>query len=234
MDVQADQAGLKADPADPFATAVVPRSDTGAQRTTGATGAGGAQGQLFHDAYPTYADTDQIPAMGHGSGAAYQRRRTSRLLRLAVAVVALAVVAGGVALGLVQAGVIGTSNNGHSASAPPPAHRSTAPAHSTAPVVTQVSTGAGTATYAVDLPAYSVTVTTTTGRSWVSLGSVGQRPAFAGILSPNSSQKVILLGPSEVDVGAGGTTVTITADKRSTTLTPPSAPFKYQFQPKKG
>ena len=43
-----------------------------------------------------------------------------------------------------------------------------------------------------------------------------------------------MLGPSTVDIGAGGTTVTVTVGKRSTTLTPPSAPFTYQFEvPKK-
>ncbi len=216
MDVQADQAGLQADP---FATAVVPRPDTG-------------QGRLFSDASPTYADTDQIPAVRHGERGS-RRPRTSPLLRLAVGIVALAVIAGGVALGLVQAGVINTSGNGANPTTTPPTHH-TAPPPSTSPVVTQVSSGSGTATYTVDYAAYAVTVSTSTGRSWVSMGVPGQHPAFEGILSPNSSHQAILLGPSEVQVGAGGTTVTVTAGRRSATLTPPAAPFAYQFEPKKG
>ncbi len=217
MDVKADQAGLQADP---FATAVVPRPDT-----TG-------QGRLFSDGHPTYADTDQIPAVRHGDRGS-RRPRTSPLLRLAVGIVALAVLAGAVALGLVHVGVISTSSNGVSPTTTPPTHHASPPP-STPPVVAQVSSGAGTATYTVAYPAYAVTVTTSTGRSWVSIGAPGQHPAFEGILGPNSSHHAILLGPAAVQVGAGGTTVTVTAGRRSTTLTPPSAPFAYQFQPKKG
>ena len=95
--------------------------------------------------------------------------------------------------------------------------------------MTQVSTGAGTATYRVDIAAYAVTVTTTTGRSWVSIGAAGKAPTFEGILNPASSQKELLLGPSQVDVGAGGTKVIVTSGARTFTLTPPSAPFSYQF-----
>jgi hypothetical protein len=214
MDVQADQTELRADP---LPTAVVRRTDT-----TG-------QGQLFADAYPTYADTDQIPALGKG-GSRRPPPRTSRLLRLAVVVVALAVVAGGVALGLVKAGIIASTGTANQTSTTTlPAHHA-APPPSTTPVATQVSSGSGTATYAVDIAAYAVTVTTSTSRSWISIGASGQHPTFAGILSPNSSQRVVLLGPSQVDVGAGGTKVTITSGRRSTVLTPPSAPFTYQFQ----
>jgi len=66
----------------------------------------------------------------------------------------------------------------------------------------------------------------------VSIGIVGQKPVYAGILAPASSQREILLGPSQVDVGAGGTKVVVTSGKRSVTLTPLSAPFSYQFTPK--
>ena len=210
MDVQADEAGLRPDPS---ATAVVERPVTD------------SQGKLFNDAYPTYADTDKIPAVEvHGRGS---RPGSSRLLRVLVVIVALAVLAAGAALGLVKAGVIDKSGTNNPPAAQAPQHHGTAPTK--APLVTQVSTGNGTATYRVDIAAYAVTVTTTTGRSWVSIGAAGQRPAFAGILNPNSSQKELLLGPATVDVGAGGTKVTVTSGKRSQTLTPPSAPFSYQF-----
>ena len=148
---------------------------------------------------------------------------------------ALAVVVGGAVLGLVKAGVIDTTNNnGNGKTTSPPTHPVSPPPSKTAPVVSQVSTGAGTATYTVDVPAYAVTVTTSTGRSWVSIGAPGHKPVFAGILEADNSKKVILLGPAVVDVGAGGTKVTVTADKRSTTLTPPAAPFTYQLQLKSG
>jgi len=214
MDVKAEEAGLRPDPS---ATTVVrgPGSVAG-------------QGQLFADAHSGYADTNKIPAVGNGrERGGYGRPRTSTFLRVAVVIVALAVVAGAVTLGLVKAGVIDKTGGGKSAA--PPAHHQAALAP-TSPLVTQVSTGNGTATYNVGIAAYQVTVTTTTGRSWVSIGGTGQHPAYAGILQPNSSQKEVLLGASQVDIGAGGTKVAITSGHRTTTLTPPSAPFTYQFQ----
>ena len=54
MDVQADEAGLRPDPS---ATAIVERPVTD------------SQGRLFNDGYPTYADTDKIPAYSGGGPA---------------------------------------------------------------------------------------------------------------------------------------------------------------------
>ncbi len=219
MDVQADEAGLRPDPS---ATATFQRPVTGRERA----GAGGQQ-QLFADAYPTYADTDKIPAVGGRRRGADGPSRSGRLLRVAVVVVALAVLAGGAALGLVKAGVIGTGT-GTGTSAAPPAHHATVTVPST-PLLTPISTGAGTASYKIDIAAYAVTVATSTGRSWVSIGIIGQHPIYAGILAPGASQKEILLGSSQIDIGAGGTRLIVTSGHRSVTLTPLSAPFSYQF-----
>ena len=52
-----------------------------------------------------------------------------------------------------------------------------------------------------------------------------------GILSPNSSQKELLLGPSQVDVGAGGTKVTVTSGKRTFTLTPVARSLQLLVRP---
>jgi hypothetical protein len=228
MDVHADEAGLRPDPS---ATAIFERPGQG----RGGPGTSGQQ-QLFADAYPTYADTDKIPAVGGGRRSGSDGRpRSGRLLRAAVVVVGLAVLAGGAALGLVQAGVIGngsdTGTTGTVSSGTPPAHHATVAAPRT-PLLTPVSTGAGTASYRVDITAYAVTVATTTGRSWVSIGIIGQHPIYAGILEPGSSQKEILLGPSQIEIGAGGTKLTVTSGHRSVTLTPPSAPFSYQLTTK--
>jgi hypothetical protein len=145
------------------------------------------------------------------------------------------VIAAGTALGLVKAGVIGNVNgNGGgsgTSSAPPPHHATTT--NPKTPLLSAMSSGAGTANYSIDVPAYQVTVATSTGRSWVSIGAVGQQPSFAGILEPGTSQHVVLLGPSQVNVGASGTKIIVTAGHRSVTLTPLSAPFSYQFTPKR-
>ncbi len=236
MDLQADDAGFGHDP---YATAVFARPPLDDHPGPGQAGTGthAMQGQLFADGYPTYARTDEIPAVSRSTHV-HRRPRTSRLLRVAVVVVAVAVVGAGVALGLVKAGVLkGTSTGGSAAGTSTTlaqAHDITPATTPKAPLATQVSTGNGSATYSVPVTAYAVTVSTSTGRSWVSIGAPGQTPAFAGIVPPNSSRKQILLGPAQVDVGAGGTKITVTSNHRSTTLTPPSAPFTYQFQTKSG
>ena len=102
------------------------------------------QGQLFPDAlaYPTYGDTDKIPAVGSGSRSPGQPG-SARWLRVAVAVVALAVIAAGAALGLVKAGVIGNGNGGGSGtSSAPPAHHGTV-TNPKAPLLTAMPSGGG-------------------------------------------------------------------------------------------
>jgi len=210
MDVKADEAGLRPDP---FATATVERPATD------------SQGRLFNDGYPNIADTDKIPVY---SPAGRVRTGPNRALRVLVVLVALVVVAAAATLGLVKAGIIDKSGTGSPKATSTTQHHSSAQA-SKVPLVSQVSTGSGTATYRVGTAAYVVTVTTTTGRSWVSIGASGKSPSFEGVLNPNSSQKEFLLGPSQVDVGAGGTKVTVTSGERTSTLTPISAPFSYQF-----
>jgi hypothetical protein len=212
MDVQAGDAGLRPDPS---ATATVERPGTE------------GQGQLFRDSYPTYADTDKIPAVRGPS--AQSGTRPNRWLRFLVVLVALAVLAAGAALGLVKAGVIDKTGTNTPSAAQTTQHHATTTTPSKKPLVTPVSTGSGTATYRVAVGAYGVTVITSTGRSWVSIGAVGQRPTFAGIVASNSSQKAVLLGPSTVDIGAGGTKVIVTSGHRTFTLTPVSAPFSYQL-----
>jgi hypothetical protein len=229
MDVQADETGLLPDPS---ATAILEGPVTGRQQPVTAGHqpvTGGRQQQLFADSYPTYADTDQIPATPGGPGG-HGPPRSSRALRAAVVLVSLAVLAAGAALGLVKAGVIGgRSNNGNGTAQPPQHTPATVPK---APLLTQISTGNGTASYRIDIAAYAVTVATTTGRSWVAIGITGHSPSYEGILAPASSQKEILLGSSTVNVGAGGTKLILTSGHRSATLTPPSAPFTYQFMTK--
>jgi hypothetical protein len=204
------------------------------------------QGSFFQDdPYPTFAKTDPTPVVRPAPERPGPARRvpgTSRGLRMAVVVTALAVAAAGATLGLIETGVISTTGNtpgnaartaagnGAGNNAAPPATHPTG-THSN-PLLTGSGLGPGSASYTVDVPAYGLTVATSTGRSWVSVGIVGQKPIFAGIVDANSSQHWTLLGPSQVNIGAGGTTVTITSKKRTQSLNPPSAPFTYNFSPR--
>ena len=194
---------------------------------------GSDQGRLFDDpGGHSFADTDQLPAVSRG-------RRPSnpygapRWLRVTVVAVVIFILAAGAALALVKTGVIGKSHS-------PPAnthttHTTTAPTTTvhTKTLLTPAQTfgGAGSGNYTIAARAFSITVTTGVGRSWVSIGIVGQTPIFEGILPPNTSQHEILLGPAQVSIGAGATTMTVTSGRKSQTLTPPSAPFTYQITP---
>jgi hypothetical protein len=219
MDVHTGEIRYRSDPS---ATAVVPGS------------AGASQGRLFD--YPrgnSFADTDQLPAVSR------ERRpvnpyRAPRWLRVTVVVVFVGILAAGAALALVKTGVIGKTTR-----PPASAHTSTNP---TAPPTTavraqtlltpaQAFAGSGSANYTIPVRAYWVTVTAGPGRSWVSIGIVGQTPSYQGILQPNTSQRELLLGPAQVSIGAGATTMTVTSRQKSQTLTPPSAPFTYQITP---
>ena len=204
---------------DPSATAVVTGS------------AGADQGRLFNEPAgpPTFADTDELPAVSRRDR--HPRSGAPRWLRATVAVVAIAILAAGAALALVESGVIGGTTS----------PSTSGQTHATTPTVVkttkdlltpgQTVAGPDSANYTIPVRAFGVTVTTGPGRSWVTIGVVGQKPIYEGIMGPNTSQHEILLGSAEVSVGAGGTKVTVTSGRRSQTLIPPAAPYSYQITP---
>jgi hypothetical protein len=172
---------------------------------------------------PSYDDTDQLPAVARER----YRGDGTRVLRIAIGVVVAAILLAAAGLGLVKSGVL------HKNTAPPPKtvthHSAVIPTN--APLVTQTSTGAGSATYSIPIKAYVVTVTTTTGRSWLSIGMNGAKPVYAGILPPGQSQRELILGTAQIDIGAGGTSLTITSGSHTQVLKPPTAPFSYTITP---
>jgi hypothetical protein len=219
MDVDTGETKFRSDPS---VTGVVPAFP------------GADQGRLFNDpaGAPVFADTDELPAV---SRRAHNARRygAPRWLRATVALVAVAILAGGVALALVESGVLGETT---SPKASGQTHATTPP---TVPITTkelltpdQTFAGSQSANYTIPVRAFAVTVSTGPGRSWVTIGVVGQTPIYQGIMEPNSSQREVLLGAAEVSVGAGGTKVTVSSGHHSQTLLPPSAPFSYQITPK--
>jgi hypothetical protein len=217
MDVHTGEIRYRSDPS---ATAVVPSVP------------GEDQGRLFDDPRSdSFADTDQLPAVGR-SRLPSDPNRAPRWLRVMVVAVVVGILAGGVALALVKTGVIGKSTG---PSAGGHAHTTT---HSTTVVHSKTLLtpapglgGSGSGNYTIPAQGFVVTVTTGAGRSWVSIGLVGRAPIFEGILQPNSNQHAILLGPAQVSIGAGGTSMTVTSGHKSQTLTPASAPFTYQITP---
>jgi hypothetical protein len=236
MDVQAEGPGSFPEPAPTAAVPVVP------------TVSNSGQGVLFHEAhgYPTFGDTDEIPVVTDAPrrerrrGRARQpgrdhsgRRggtRAPRWLRLTVVLVVLVILAAAAALGLVKAGIIDGNGKGGNQAASGTA-TSTRPATTASLLTPAGTTSSGAANYTIRQRIYRVTVTTSVGRSWVVIGAADQQPAFAGIVPADSSQHETILGPAQVQVGAGGTTVTVTAGRHSQTLIPPSAPFSYQITP---
>jgi hypothetical protein len=178
----------------------------------------------FHQ--PVYADTAPTPVVAYRPPRRRQKDSSGvRLLRAAVVVVAVAVLACGAILGLVKAGVIHRPGNVGAGNVPSAQNAGA----SKAPLAVPVGSGPLTASYAVDAGAFVLTIATGPGAAWVSVGLVGQHPVFTGVLSPHTSRGFPLLGSSQVEVGAGGTTITLMSGHRTATLIPPVAPFTYQL-----
>ena len=147
-----------------------------------------------------------------------------------MAIVAVIVLLAAATLGLVKAGVVSLHSTAPTDKAPVAHTATTLPAGK--PLLTQTSTSGTSAAYTIPVSFYSVTVSTSTGRSWVSISATGQHPAFEGILEPNQAHHQVMLGPSTIEIGAGGTTVTVTSGKHSQVLKPLAAPFSYTITPK--
>ena len=225
IDVQAEDPGSRPDPAATAAMPAVAVPDAG-------------QGVLFHEAqgYSTFGDTDKIPIVtadrARGKGRGRGGPRAPRWLRLAIVMVSLVILAAAAVLGLVKAGIIdGKGGNQAADGTPTSTQPATTPKQTNSLLTASGTTSSGATNYTIHQHAFAVTVTTSVGRSWVVIGAVGQQPSFEGILPANSSQHEVLLGPAQVQVGAGGTKVIVTAGSHSQTLTPPSAPFSYQITP---
>jgi hypothetical protein len=151
----------------------------------------------------------------------------ARLVGLCAAVVAVAGVAG--TFGALEAGILGSGqrHSGSSASTLRPAPRHEA----SPPLMHKTSTGTGLATYAVSRSSYELTVRSDRP-SWVRVGTATGALLFAGVVEPGTTERLAVAGPVQVQIGAGGTTVTVSSGRSSSTLTPPLAPYTYQLNPR--
>jgi hypothetical protein len=205
MDVRAQDSGLHPGPAAAPTTAT-PRAIT------------------FRD--PIYDDTAPTPVVPQQAQERRQAGGTgARLLRAAIIIATVALLACAAVLGLVKAGVI-KPTGGHAGSGSTGAQN---PAAARAPLAVPVGSGPQTASYSVDAGAFFLRIATGPGSAWVSVALAGRKPEFAGIINPHTSKGFILLGSSQVEVGAGGTTITLTSGHRTAMLVPPVAPYTYQL-----
>jgi hypothetical protein len=90
--------------------------------------------------------------------------------------------------------------------------------------------GAANTNYTVNASAFGLKIETSRD-TWVSIGPVGQNATFTGIMNASSVKHLTFSGPTQLQIGAGGSTVVVSANHRTQTLTPPTAPFNYQFTP---
>jgi len=156
-------------------------------------------------------------------------KRQARVRRaMLVALCAIAVIAVAATFGALGAGSRGTEREGSGSSAS--SVRSARGHQASPPLVKNSSTGTGQATYAVSASNYELTIRSDRP-SWVRVGSTTGAPQFAGIVQPGTTEHLTVGGPVQVQIGAGGTTVTVSSGRSSATLTPPSAPYTYQLNP---
>jgi hypothetical protein len=155
-----------------------------------------------------------------------RRARSPRALLVALCAGAIAVVGVGATFGVLEAGLFGR-DHGHSgpSTSSLPAERSL---QASSPLLQKTSTGSGQATYAVAASSYELTVRSDRP-SWVRVGTTTGAPQFAGIVTPGTTEHLSLGEPVQVQIGAGGTTITVSSGRASTTLSPPSAPYTYQL-----
>ena len=234
MDVQSEQRsqpGLRSDP-DPTTSVMNPVAPASEPATAPVRTGASVQGNFFHeDPYPTFADTAPTPVVPGRKKRAYEpsKPKGSLGLRIAVIVLAWIVLVAAAALGLLESGLMHLHTGPSSGSGQSGQGATQAPA-SNSPLLSQTSTGAGSAAYSVNAKAFALDIQTTRP-TWVSIGIVGQNPIYAGVLSPGSSKRQVFLGPAQLEVGAGGSSVIVSAGQKTQTISPPSAPFTYQFQP---
>lgn len=160
---------------------------------------------------------------------AKRRAPAGRALLGALCVAGIVVVGVAATFGAREAGLFakGPRHSGPPASSAPP----TRGLKASAPLLRNTSTGAAQATYQVSASSYELTLRSNRP-SWVRVGTATGSPQFAGIVTPGTTERLTIGGPVQVQIGAGGTTVTVSAGRTSATLTPPSAPYTYQLNPK--
>lgn len=134
--------------------------------------------------------------------------------------VAVADLMAGGALAATYTGLVGSRHGSGSAGAP---------ARVTAPVARRVSSAAASADYAVDASSYRLVVAARS-RCWVQVVD-GGRATYAAVMPAGHSRSFSVTGGSRVELGSAGGSVTVSTGGRSQRLTPPAAPYTFNFTP---
>lgn len=151
-------------------------------------------------------------------------RGPGRVLGTAIGVTATAVVGAAVS-------VIVLSGNG-AGGPPPPASAATAGATASAGSAASPRsgalerTGADSATYRTIRASYRLDISAV-APCWAEVTSISGQSRWAGMLSAGRTERLSEQGPVEVQLGSGGGRLVVISGGRSTTLTPPAAPYTY-------
>jgi hypothetical protein len=156
-----------------------------------------------------------------------RRRAPARRVMLG-ALSAIAVVGVAATVGAREAGLLGKNQRRPASSTSSPTLTGRPKASS--PLLEKTSTGTAQTTYAVSASSYVLTVRSNRP-SWVRVGPTTGAPQFAGIVTPGIAERLTVGGPVQIQIGAGGTMVTLSTGRSSATLIPPSAPYTYQLNP---
>ena len=148
-----------------------------------------------------------------------------RLLCRSVWLAVAALLVSSATLGMVKVGLIGHSSG--SRQFPP---RSLPRLQSQVSLLKEVSTTFGQASYSVNASTYSVTISTNR-LSWVELTPSQSSPVFAEVLEPGTIHRFTESGPIAMQVGAGGTSIEVSAGYQTQSLMTPAAPFTFLLSP---
>jgi hypothetical protein len=152
-------------------------------------------------------------------------------LRWALWVTIIALALTSVALALAETHVIGPVAVRPEARAP--SHHHHHGLRTSLHLLEETAAGSATASYTVRAPTYALTIRSNRP-SWVEVGQGGDAPDFVGLVQPGQAEHLSFSGPVDVDVGAGGTTVTVSSGRKAVVLAPPVAPFAYHLRPQSG
>lgn len=205
---------------------------------------GSADEATLHNLFPQMAGSDVVPAhparrrparrvaasTGHRAAPTRRPVRSVRVLRLASLGAALAVTAVAVTLVLVGGPAPGSRTPTAAAASTRPSG-GTAGGQAVGAVPGLETSSPSSATLAVGASSYMLKVTAA-GPCWVEIRTSAGRDLWAGTLSAGQEETYKATGVTLVQLGAGGSHLSISWAGHRYTLSPSVAPYTYTLQPR--